>query len=237
MGLVGLGMMGKNHARILSSLEGVELVGVYDVEVNVLKQHKNMAVFDNLQDLIEKGLDYAVVAVPTKFHLSTCEILAQSGIHALIEKPLSYDLESSRKILKIYSDKSLVGAVGHVERFNPATIEAKNRLAQLGRIMQISTMRQGPFPNRISDVGVIKDLATHDIDLVSWITGSKYQEVSAHTSFKSGREHEDMLISIAQLENEVIVNHIVNWVSPMKERSISIIGENGLFKIDTLWGI
>jgi predicted dehydrogenase len=235
-GLIGLGMMGKNHARILENLEGVELVGICDSNSNLESFYRNVKVFVDLKDLISQGIDYAVVAVPTTLHFQISKILSDSGIHALIEKPLSYDLESSEAICKLFTENSLIGAVGHIERFNPAVIEAKKRMSQLGRILQVSTIRQGPFSNRISDVGVVKDLATHDIDLVTWMTGSNYLKVFAHTSNKLGRKHEDMIVAIARLNNGAIVNHVVNWVSPTKERSISIVGENGMFKIDTLLG-
>jgi len=235
-GLIGFGMMGKNHARILENLEGVEFVGICETNFNHEGIYRNVKIFNDLKDLISQGIDYAVVAVPTRLHLQISKTLSDSGIHALIEKPLSYDLASSENICKMFTENSLVGAVGHIERFNPAAIEAKKRMSQLGKILQVSTVRQGPFPNRISDVGVVKDLATHDIDLVSWITGSNYQQVFAHTSTKLGRRHEDMVVAIAKLDNGAIVNHVVNWVSPLKERSICIVGEKGMFKIDTLLG-
>ena len=109
-----------------------------------------------------------------------------------------------------------------------------SRTATLGEVYQIATRRQGPFPSRIADVGVAKDLASHDIDLTAWVAQSDYATVCAQTTFKSGREHEDMIAITGRLANGVIVNHLVNWLSPMKERVTIVTGEKGAFVADTL---
>jgi len=96
------------------------------------------------------------------------------------------------------------------------------------------TRRQGPFPSRVADVGVVKDLATHDIDLTSWITGQKYSSVSARTALRAGREFEDLVAVVGNLEDGTIVNHLVNWLSPLKERVTILTGEKGAFVVDTL---
>lgn len=132
----------------------------------------------------------------------------------------------------------LVGAVGHIERFNPALQELRRRLAagELGEVFQIATRRQGPFPSRIADVGVAKDLASHDVDLTAWVVQSDYETVFAQTAHKSGREHEDMIAVTGRLDNGVVVNHLVNWLSPMKERVTTVTGELGALVADTSTG-
>jgi predicted dehydrogenase len=112
--------------------------------------------------------------------------------------------------------------------------EARRRLDQLGTLYQVVTRRQGPFPARIADVGVVKDLATHDIDLTAWVTGQKFTTVSAQTAHRSGREHEDMVAVVASLSGGTISNHLVNWLSPLKERVTILTGEKGAFVADTL---
>ena len=104
----------------------------------------------------------------------------------------------------------------------------------LGDVFQIATRRQGPFPPRVSDVGVVKDLATHDIDLTMWVMQDDYQSISSQTSHRSGRRNEDLLVAIGKLKSGVIVNHLVNWLSPFKERNVTIIGSNGALVADTL---
>ena len=130
-----------------------------------------------------------------------------------------------------FAAERLVGAVGHIERYNPALQSARRRLEQgdLGAVYQIITRRQGPFPGRIADVGVVKDLATHDIDLTAWVVQQPYTSVSARTAYRSGREHEDLVAVVGALRDGTITNHLVNWLSPLKERVTIITGERGTF--------
>jgi UDP-N-acetylglucosamine 3-dehydrogenase len=233
-GLVGLGMMGRHHARVLASLPGVDFVGVSDPAGDIHDVAQGRPVVRTVAELIALDIDYAMVAVPTIYHLEIGKELAAAGIHAMVEKPLSQDTFSSHALTKAFVDAGLIGAVGHIERYNPALQEARRRLDQLGSLYQVVTRRQGPFPARIADVGVVKDLATHDIDLTAWITGQPYVSVSARTALRTGREHEDLVAVIGTLQDGTITNHLVNWLSPLKERVTILTGEKGAFVADTL---
>ena len=235
-GLVGLGMMGRHHARVLASLDGVELVAVSDPMGDAHGVAGGRPVFTSVKELIAEGIDYAMVAAPTAFHEELALELAEAGIHAMIEKPLAVDTTAAERIASAFKAKGLVGAVGHIERFNPALQQLRARLdrGELGAVYQIATRRQGPFPARIADVGVIKDLATHDIDLTAWVARSPFASVSARTSHRSGRPHEDMVAAVGELENGIITNHLVNWLTPFKERLTVVSGEKGTFVADTL---
>ena len=231
-GLVGLGMMGRHHARVLAGLSGVDFVGVCDPAGDTQGVAQGRPVVKTIAELIEMKIDYAMVAVPTIYHLEIGKELAVAGIHAMVEKPLSHDTVTSKELASAF--KNLVGAVGHIERYNPSLQEARKRLDQLGTLYQVVTRRQGPFPARIADVGVVKDLATHDIDLTAWVTGQKFTSVSAQTAHRSGREHEDMVAVVASLSGGTISNHLVNWLSPLKERVTILTGEKGALVADTL---
>jgi len=235
-GLVGLGMMGQHHMRLLSQLEGVDFVGVHDVALADRGHVNGHPVFPTLKKLIEAGIDYCVVAAPTAFHLKLGVALASAGVHALIEKPVAPTHQEATRRVGAFDRAGLVGGVGHIERFNPALRAMRQKIEDglLGDIYQISTRRQGPFPARIADVGVVKDLATHDIDLTAWVAQSRYRDVAARTTHKSGREHEDMVVAVGTLENGTIVNHVVNWLSPFKERNTTVIGDKGALVADTL---
>ena len=163
-GLIGLGMMGRHHARNLRALEGVDLVAVADPQGDPHGAAPGYEALPNVEALIEAGLDYCVVAVPTAFHRDVALALAEAGVHTLVEKPLAFDIIEAEEITNAFESKGLVGAVGYIERYNPALQEMRKRIenGQLGDIYQISTRRQGIFPARIADVGVVKDLATHD---------------------------------------------------------------------------
>ena len=231
-GLVGLGMMGRHHARVLASLDGVDLVAVVDPGGDVHGVAQGRDVLNSVGELIEKGIDYAMVAAPTALHEEIGLELAAAGVHTMVEKPLAVDTPASKRLVSAFAN--LVGAVGHIERYNPALQQLRSRLGELGEVYQITTRRQGPFPARIADVGVVKDLATHDIDLTAWVAQSSFKSISARTAFKSGRVHEDVVAAVGQLTNGIVTNHLVNWLTPFKERLTVVTGERGAFIADTL---
>ena len=235
-GLIGVGMMGRHHARVLSGLEGVDLVAVVDPDGDKHHVAGGRPLLNSVEELIALGIDYAMVAVPTIYHEPIGLALAEAGIHAMIEKPLAQNTPSARKLTDAFAAKGLVGAVGHIERYNPALPSARARLeaGELGGVYQVTTRRQGPFPSRIADVGVVKDLATHDIDLTAWVTQQVFVSVGARTATKSGREFEDLVAVTGLLSDGTVTNHLVNWLSPLKERVTVITGERGTFVANTL---
>lgn len=235
-GLVGVGVMGRNHARVLGRLDGVDFVGISDPSPTLPEKLEGAPVVHDLEQLIALGIDYAVVAAPTVFHMEIGHRLAEAGIHALIEKPVASTAEDSRTLRDLFGAKGLIGGVGHIERYNPALQAARQRLedGMLGEIYQIATRRQGPFPGRIADVGVIKDLASHDIDLTAWVAQHEFVSVNARTAHRSGRPHEDMVLAVGTLADGTITSHVVNWLTPFKERVTIITGEKGVLVADTL---
>lgn len=235
-GVLGLGVMGRNHARVLSTLDGVELVGVFDPATDTPEVVHERPVIHYLDEFLGLGLDYAVVAAPTIYHLEMGNRLANAGVHALIEKPVAATAQEAAELRDLFAARGLIGGVGHIERYNPALQAARQRIEDglIGDIYQIATRRQGPFPGRIADVGVIKDLATHDIDLTAWVAQQDYVSVNARTAFRSGRPHEDMVVAVGTLSGGAITSHTVNWLTPFKERVTIISGEKGTLVADTL---
>jgi predicted dehydrogenase len=236
--LIGAGVMGQNHARVLSGLAGIEFVAI--VETQEVKQGlpESVVILSSLSELASLGVTAAVVATPTTTHELLSLELAEMGISVLVEKPVAHSPAAAGRMASEFERLDLVGAVGHIERFNPAIRELRRRLAlgEIGEVYQIATRRQGSFPHRIGDVGVAKDLATHDIDLTSWVLGSGYQHVHGQVAHKSGRSHEDMILATGRLQSGVLVNHVVNWLSPMKERVVTVTGDSGTFIADTVAG-
>lgn len=230
--------MGKNHARVIRELPGVELVVVADKDGDKHNVAHGVPVVPSVQDALQYELDCAIVAVPTRSHEEVAVKLAKHKVPSLIEKPLADSVQAATRILNAFDQTGTLAFVGHIERFNPAIKELKKRLenGDLGEIFQIATRRQSSFPGRASDVGVTKDLATHDIDLVLSITGSSYRQASALTAHRSGSPTEDMVIANALLQNGTIVNHVVNWLSPFKERVTVVTGELGVFIANTVTG-
>ena len=235
-GLVGLGAMGRHHARVLRALDGVDLVAGADPGGDPHGALAGIPLVKDLEALLALRPDYVVVACPTAFHEQVGLQLAEAGVPALIEKPLAHDVPAARRVVEAFESRGLIAAVGHIERYNPALQSMRSRLeaGELGEVFQVATRRQGPFPHRIADVGVVKDLATHDLDLTGWVTGAQYRSVAAKTAHRSGRPHEDLVTVLGELDTGVIANHLVNWLSPLKERVSIVTGERGCFVADTL---
>ena len=125
---------------------------------------------------------------------------------------------------------------GHIERFNPAVVELKRRLraGELGRVFQVHARRVGPFPERVRDVGVVLDLAPHDIDVMRFLLESEITRVHAETEQRINTEREDMLIGLLRFANGVVGVLDVNWLTPTKIRELSVLGERGMFVVDYL---
>jgi UDP-N-acetylglucosamine 3-dehydrogenase len=234
--IVGLGNMGRNHARILTEIPEIDFVAAYDSEISSSPHSFNLPIVDSLENLIAKKPDYCVVATPPNTHEEISKFLGKFGINVLIEKPISPSYDSALRIIESFASFACIGGVGHVERFNAALIEAKKRIknGELGKVFQISTRRLGPFPTRVVEVGVVIDLATHDIDLTQWLLDSEYKSVAAFSTKRFREKTEDLISCVGALQNGVIVSHNVNWLSPLKERKVIVTGEKGTFVVDTL---
>ncbi len=235
---LGLGMMGRHHARILQSLPGVAFAGAVDPLGD-----RNDAIRDpslvcqTLGELLARGpLDMAVVALPTEEHLPVALQLAEAGVHMLIEKPLAASVQEGEQIVAACERAGVRAAVGHVERFNPALIALRERVlaGQLGDVFLVATERIGPFPERVRDVGVVKDLATHDLDIVTWVADAPIATVAAQTAHRTGRPHEDLVLVTGRLASDVPFNSIVDWLTPTKTRRTRVLGDRGMLVAETV---
>ena len=236
--VLGLGMIGRHHARLLQEMDQVRFAGAVDPGGDRFGAVRDRAqLFATLGELLANARpDFAVVAVPTDEHLAAVEALAGAGVHVLIEKPLAGSASDARAIIEAVRIAGIKAAVGHVERFNPALLELRRRVAegQLGEVFLIATERVGPFPDRVRDVGVVKDLATHDLDLVGWLAQSPIKSVAAQTAHRMGREHEDLVVVNGRVESGLVFSSTVDWLSPTKVRRTRILGERGMLLADTL---
>jgi predicted dehydrogenase len=238
--VVGTGVMGRNHARVLNELAGVDLVGVADSNVDAACQvaaHHSTRGYGSLKELLEKERPDAVtIAVPTEnHHEAVLEALA-AGCHVLVEKPIAATLAQADELVAAAKAAKRVLAVGHIERYNPAVLELKRRLddGQLGRVYQFDAQRLGPFPQRIRDVGVVIDLATHDLDLMRFLTGSEIVRVYAETRRKVHTTREDMVSGLLRLADGSVGLLQINWLTPTKIRQMTVTGERGMFRADYL---
>ncbi len=234
-GVIGLGAMGRHHARVLRQIDGVDLVAAVDSRGDTYGAVPGLQVGRTIDELLAARLDMAVVAVPTVLHEEVGVALAAAGVATMIEKPVAMTLQAAKRISEAFHSAGVLACVGHIERFNPAIAEMRRRIQRgdLGSIYQITTQRFSTFPARIGDVGVVMDLATHDINTTQWLADSPYAQVSAATAHRAGRSHEDLVTVVGRLENDSVVDHQVNWLSPMKVRQTTVVGERGAFVADT----
>jgi len=231
--VLGLGMIGRHHARLLQASPDVDFAGAVDPDGDRYRAvHDPGKVFASIDELGE--LDFAIVAVPTELHVEAVRALAARGAHLLVEKPLAATTAEAREIIDVVAAAGVRAAVGHVERFNPALLELRRRLDELGEVLLIRTERVGPFPDRVKDVGVVKDLGTHDLDLVRWLGRAPVQSLAAQTGHVMGREHEDLVLITGRLASGVTFSCNVDWISPTKIRRTRVLGEQGMFEADTL---
>lgn len=235
--VVGAGAMGGNHARIYNLKQDTELVAVCDLDSKLSKkvgQNFRCKSFSNLGEMLSSEKpDVVTIATPTQNHVDTAIKCINAGVNVLVEKPISESVKNAKKIIAAAKKHDVKLMVGHIERFNPAVVELKKRLHKkaLGRIYTAAATRVGPFPNRIRDVGVVVDLAVHDIDIMRYVTDSEITRVYAETEKKIHTSHEDMLYSLLKFENKSVGILDINWLTPEKIRELKVVGEKGMFMV------
>lgn len=238
--VIGVGSMGANHARVYWEMPTTDLVGVVDMNENqagmVAKKYGTQAFSDYREMLDQLKPDIVTLAVPTLYHRDIALEIIDRGISLLIEKPIAFSLEEGQQIIDAARNKGVKLMIGHIERFNPAIIGLKERLAQgeLGRIFQMDAHRQGPFPVRIGDVGVVIDLAVHDLDIMRYVSQNEIVRLYAETEKRIHGKFEDMLIGLVRLSDGAIGNLVINWLTPTKIREFIVTGECGMFRVDLL---
>ena len=240
IGLAGLGSMGRNHLRILSGRPDIRLAAIADPAAEALSvavATSGAQAFDEpLAMIAEAELDALVIAAPTTSHVALALAAIERDIAILVEKPLAESAVEGERIVTAARTRSVPVQVGHVERFNPAVLELGRLLDEgwLSVVYSIASRRAGPFPDRIRDVGVTIDLATHDADILSWIAGERPSRVYAETAQRIHANHEDLLFGLLHFPSGATGMLDVNWLTPVKRRQLVVVGEEGMFELDYL---
>ncbi len=238
-GVVGLGMMGRNHVRVWDEvIEGVELVAVADPDPEALRRATTGRGARGYPDpatmFAEEQLDLVSIVAPTSLHLPVTLAALAAGAHVLVEKPIASDRVEAEAMIDAAERAGRILTVGHIERFNPAIRELKRRLAarELGRVFQIKATRLGPFPARIRDVGVVIDLAPHDLDVMRYLAESEPIRLYAETEQRIHTDHEDLFNGILKFANGIVGILDINWLTPQKRRRLTVTGERGMYVAD-----
>lgn len=234
-GVIGAGAMGRNHIRVLTELGDVDLIGVADSsEANLSSALRGRTVrryADAAQMLDEQRPNFVIVATPTLMHAEMSELALARGIHVLVEKPIATSRHEAEGMAKLAEANGLHLGVGHVERYNPAILQLRDRITrgEGGEVHLLAARRTGPFPARIQDVGVITDLATHDVDIMMMLTLSSVDRVYAETAKRIHQTHEDLFCGTLRFEDGQIGLLDINWLTPFKTRELSVVCERGTF--------
>lgn len=238
--VIGTGVMGRNHIRVLREIPEVQVVAVVDRDLaraeEAGKPYGIRACGDAVQAFRDYRPDAAIIAVPTERHHQVAMSAIEHGVHVLVEKPIASTVQQGEELVEAARRNRVVLSVGHVERFNPAVIELKRRMdaGELGRIFMIHSRRLSPYPRRIMDVGVAADLASHELDMMHYLTGSRGEIVGAAVSQVLHPTHEDIVFGVLRFASGVLGILDVNWVTPTKIRDISVTGERGMFTVNYL---
>jgi predicted dehydrogenase len=235
VGVVGVGVMGSNHARVFADLPGVKLVGVADPDGkqrDFVSRALGCPAFSGVEPLLAEGIDAVTIAAPTHLHRELALCCIQCGVHVLVEKPIAPSVEEGRAIIAAARHARVALMVGHVERFNPTVEAIKNAICDED-ILSIAITRVGPFPPRMSNVGVVIDLAVHDIDLIRWFTDSEIAEVQPQLS-NAVAEREDIALLQFRTTSGVLAHINTNWLTPFKARNVTIATRNKYIMADLL---
>ncbi len=239
VGVVGVGAMGYNHVRVYSELENANLMAVSDLMRGTLAEvSKEFNIvgfvdYDNILKMPE--IDVVSVCVPTTYHYDVVMSAIEQGKHVLVEKPIAFTLDEAKDMVNAAHDAGVKLGTGHVERFNPAVVEAKRLMKEgaIGEVVSASAKRVGPFPPRIKDVGVAIDLAIHEVDIMFYLLDSPASRVYANMGSRLEKcEYEDHAEIMMKFENGVVGILETNWLTPYKKRQLEITGVEGIISID-----
>src|SRR5512144_2241228 len=234
-GVGGVGVMGSNHARVFAGLPGTELVGVADPDrkqADFVARTLGCIAVDDVSELLERDVDAITIAAPTHLHRDIALNCIARGIHVMVEKPIASSIEEGREIINAARRAGVTLMVGHVERFNPA-VEAIKEAIRGEDILSIAITRVGPFPPRMSNVGVVIDLAVHDIDLIRWFTESDIAEIQPQLS-NAVAEREDIALLQFRTASGVLAHINTNWLTPFKARNVTVATRNKYIMGDLL---
>ncbi len=234
VGVIGVGSMGQNHARLYSEL--ADLKGIYDLDeskAGEIADRFNTEVYYELDRLLH-DVDAVSVCTPTAKHSEVASEAIDAGVSVLVEKPFTGDSEKAKELCQRAEDRGVTLASGFVERFNPVVTAARESVKnnRFGDVISMASRRVSSFPSRIRDVGVISDLAIHDIDVMRHITNSEVEAVYAVGGAHSHDKFEDYVNILMEMKGGVVSFLEANWLTPMKVRKVSMTCNEGFVQLD-----
>ena len=235
--VIGTGFWGRNHVRVLKSLKGARVVGVFDIDQKSAKETGGRYEVQHIKSLDEalsrREVQAVTICTPTMTHREIAAEAMKAGKHVFIEKPLASTSQEARELLSIAEENRVYVAVGFIERYNPAVRYIKRLVDKktLGRIILVIARRVTRWPQRIGDVGVTKDSAIHDIDVMRYLVGGEVKSVYARTGSLL-HEFEDYSEILLYFSGGEVGFIDANWLTPRKIRKLTITGSEATATVD-----
>ena len=230
VGVVGVGHIGSNHARLYAEIPSADFTAVYDTDsaraATIARKYgvKTASTVWEFGDMV----DAASVATPTTTHYDVGRSLLQSGKHLLIEKPITESTRQASELATMASERNLILQVGHVERFNPVLSALEGWLAHP---RFIEAHRLSPYPERSTDIGVVLDLMIHDLEVILHLVRSPVQSIDA-VGVPVLSKSEDIANARLRFENGCIANITSSRISPERMRKIRVFQEDAYLSLD-----
>lgn len=238
IGVIGVGSWGKNHARVFSELEQANLVAVADRDserAKVLAKKFGAYHYSDVDDLLRlEEIDAVTICTPTVTHADLALQAIEAGKHLLVEKPMTDTVRQAHRIIDAAKSANTILMVGFVERFNPSVQTAAEVIddGKVGELVLGSARRLGPFvPGRVADIGIIKDLAIHDIDISRYLVKQEATSVYAIAGSLI-HKYEDHANLVIRFDDKPTFFIECNWLTPRKTRGLNITGSEGVLSLD-----
>ncbi len=239
-GVAGVGRMGGFHARNYKDLGCLKAVfDLHEETARSMAEKYGCSYYSDFEEfIINSGVEAISIATPTTTHFEISKRAMEQGIHILIEKPICDEISKGQELVDTAKEHDVILAVGHIERFNTMVESVKSAVdkRKIGNIISYEAVRVGPYPKRISDVGVIMDTSIHDVDLARYIINKKVKRVSSMANRNKHPTHEDLAHILLSFHDEAIANIHVSWNRPHPRRSLYITGDAGYLEADLLKG-
>lgn len=230
VGVIGVGHIGKNHARLYAQLPGAQFSAIYDTDqmkARQLAQELGVAAAGSLPEFSEQ-VDAASIATPTNTHFEIAQTLLKQNKHLLIEKPIAENTAHASELAELAASYQLILQVGHVERFNPILAALEKRLTNP---RFIEAHRLSPYPNRSTDIGVVLDLMIHDLEIILHLVHSPVQTIDA-VGVPVLSRGEDIANARLRFENGCVANITSSRISPEQMRKIRVFQEDAYLSLD-----
>lgn len=230
VGVVGVGHIGKNHARLYAEIDRAEFTAIYDTNTASASQvaaQYGVRAASSLGEFAQL-IDAASVATPTSSHFEVASLLLQNCKHLLIEKPIAENTAQASQLAALATERQLVLQVGHVERFNPVLSALEARLTHP---RFIEAHRLSPFPDRSTDIGVVLDLMIHDLEIISHLVRAPVQSIDA-VGVPVLSQREDIANARIRFENGCVANVTSSRISPERMRKIRVFQEDAYLSLD-----